>query len=171
MPRDTWTAPATLPLLSTSGAARTSATSVLPWPIISRAPAAEIFGTAAFAASSICFTLDDMCGTPSTKLARDLHPGPTLGQWRMRVPGPRRCSQSLDQPGIDQEPVEALCLSAVVAGIEHALAPQHDPLLLLEGGIERNAGGFLDHQRQIGAIDRVHHGRTLHRLEIDRVDR
>src|SRR5450755_759124 len=79
--------------------------------------------------------------------------------------------QSLDHTGIDQEAVEALGLRAVAAGIEHALASQHDLLLLREGGIERNAGSLLDHQRQIGAIDRVHHRRTLHRFEIDRVDR
>src|SRR4030081_164548 len=57
MPRETCTAPATLPLFSTSGASRTSTTSVLPFAIISCAWAGVIFGTAALAASIICLTL------------------------------------------------------------------------------------------------------------------
>src|SRR4051794_29719492 len=57
MPRETWTAPAALPLFSTSGPSRTSTTSVLPLAIISRASAGVIRGTAALAASIICLTL------------------------------------------------------------------------------------------------------------------
>src|SRR5215813_7871837 len=57
MPRETFTAPATLPLFSTSGASRTSTTNVLPLAIISRACAAVIRGTTALAASIICLTL------------------------------------------------------------------------------------------------------------------
>src|SRR6202044_4013142 len=57
MPRDTCTAPATLPLAATSVPSRTSTTSVLPLAIISLARAGVIFGTAALAASSICLTL------------------------------------------------------------------------------------------------------------------
>src|SRR5262245_20563038 len=57
MPRETFTAPATLPLLSTSGASRTSTTRVLPLAIISRACASVIRGTEALAASIICLTL------------------------------------------------------------------------------------------------------------------
>src|SRR5262249_7866140 len=60
MPRETFTAPATLPLCCTSGASRTSTTSVLPLVIISRACADVMRGTAALAASSICFTVADM---------------------------------------------------------------------------------------------------------------
>src|SRR5262249_24838051 len=45
------------PLLSTSGASRTSTTRVLPLAIISRACAGVIRGTAALAASIICLTL------------------------------------------------------------------------------------------------------------------
>src|SRR5579864_1782967 len=56
MPRETCTAPATLPLFSTSGASRTSTTSASPLPIMSRACAALIRGTAALAASSISLT-------------------------------------------------------------------------------------------------------------------
>src|ERR1043165_2685523 len=55
MPREIFSAPGILPLFSTSGASRTSSTSA-PFPIISFAWAGEIFGTAALAASSICFT-------------------------------------------------------------------------------------------------------------------
>src|SRR3984957_12547916 len=56
MPRETWTAPATLPLAATSVPSRTSTMSVLPLAIISFACAGVIFGTAAWAASSICLT-------------------------------------------------------------------------------------------------------------------
>jgi hypothetical protein len=55
------TAPATLPLFSTSGASRTSTTSVLPCAIISRACAGVIRGTAALAASIICFRVVATC--------------------------------------------------------------------------------------------------------------
>src|ERR1700716_2724455 len=57
MPREMWTAPAALPLFSTSGASRTSSSSVLPLAIISRVSAGVIRGTAALAASIICLTL------------------------------------------------------------------------------------------------------------------
>lgn len=80
-------------------------------------------------------------------------------------------SEILDHPGIDQEPIEAPGLRTVLAGVEHALAAQHDLLLLLERRIERDAGGLLDHQRQVGTIDRIHHRLALHRLEVDGVDR
>src|SRR6185295_7859482 len=63
MPRETWTAPAALPLFSTSGASRTSTTSVLPLAIISRASAGVIRGTAALAASIICLTLVAMASS------------------------------------------------------------------------------------------------------------
>ena len=60
MPRDTCTAPAILPVFSTSGASRTSTTSVFPFTIISFACAGVIRGTAALAASIICFTFVGM---------------------------------------------------------------------------------------------------------------
>src|SRR5260370_26854471 len=63
MPRETFTAPATLPVFSTSGASRTSTTSVLPLAIISRACAGVIRGTAALAASIICLTLVAMASS------------------------------------------------------------------------------------------------------------
>src|SRR6516165_136892 len=59
--RETFTAPATLPVCSTSGGSRTSTTSVLPCAIISRACAAVIRGTAALAASIISFKFVAMC--------------------------------------------------------------------------------------------------------------
>src|SRR5947207_2339945 len=51
--------------------------------------------------------------------------------------------QSADETGVDQQPVEAAGFRAVLAGIEHALAAQHDPLLLLERGIERPAASWI----------------------------
>src|ERR1700733_7957249 len=62
-------------------------------------------------------------------------------------------SKSLDHSGVDQESIEMPCLGARVASVEHAVAAHHDLFLCVEGRIERDAGGFLDHQRQIGAID------------------
>src|SRR6202035_3771610 len=75
--------------------------------------------------------------------------------------------QSVDQAGVDQEPVEAAGFGAVLAAVEHPLAAQHDVLLLLERRIERHTGRLLDHQRQIGPVDRVHHGRTFDRREVN----
>src|SRR5262245_13179101 len=57
MPREWCTAPAILPVFSSSGASRTSSTSALPFVIRSRACAGVIFGTAAFAVSINCLTL------------------------------------------------------------------------------------------------------------------
>src|ERR1019366_2655244 len=57
MPREMFTLLATLPLLSTSGASRTSTTRVLPLFIISRACTGVMRGTTALAASIICLTL------------------------------------------------------------------------------------------------------------------
>src|SRR5262245_36373545 len=85
---------------------------------------------------------------------------------RMFMPGPLACEfmheqsaaresrgggglQPLDQAGVDQEPIEAPRLGAVGAGVEQSLAALEDLLLLREGGIERQAGRFLDDQRQI----------------------
>src|SRR5262249_25415553 len=63
MPRETFTAPATLPLSCTSGESRTSTTSVLPLAIISRACAGVTRGTAALAASIICLTFVAMASS------------------------------------------------------------------------------------------------------------
>src|SRR5580693_3926764 len=63
-PRETWTAPAALPLACTSVPSRMSRSSVLPLAIFSRASAAVIFGTAALAASIICLTPSAMFYLP-----------------------------------------------------------------------------------------------------------
>src|SRR5438067_8064906 len=65
--------------------------------------------------------------------------------------------QSADQASVDQGPVETAGLGALLAGIEQALAAQHDFLLFLEWGIERDAGGLLNDQRQGRSIDSIHH--------------
>src|SRR6267142_1874317 len=80
MPRETCTAPATLPLFSTSGASRTSTTRVLPLAIISRACVGVIRGTAALAASIICLTLVAMVSSSLsafTTLGHRYAPGAT----------------------------------------------------------------------------------------------
>ena len=65
MPRETCTAPAALPLFSTSGASRTSTIIARPEAIISCACAGDIRGTAAWAASSICLRLVIVLSLPS----------------------------------------------------------------------------------------------------------
>src|SRR5882757_2334820 len=66
MPREMCTAPATLPLFSTSAASRTSRTTALPLSISSLACAAVMRGTTALAASTKSLTLlampDDSAG-------------------------------------------------------------------------------------------------------------
>src|SRR6516162_9310610 len=70
-PRDTFTAPAILPLFSTSGASRTSTIRVLPCATMSRACAGVIRGTAALAASIISFKFVVMCAPPTPRLYLD----------------------------------------------------------------------------------------------------
>src|SRR5262249_32403275 len=74
MPRETCTAPATLPLCCTSGASRTSTTRVLPLAIMSRACAGVIRGTAALAASIICLTLVAMASSSFTSIQNPPRP-------------------------------------------------------------------------------------------------
>src|SRR5690242_9958568 len=79
--------------------------------------------------------------------------------------------QALDEGGGDQQPVEAPRLRAVAAVVIDALAALEDLLLLGKRGIERQAGELLDHQRQVGPVERVECGRHVARLEVDRIDR
>src|SRR5262249_37891436 len=67
-PRETFTAPATLPLFSTSCASRTSTIRVLPCATMSRACAGVIRGTAALAASINSFKFVVMCAPPTPQL-------------------------------------------------------------------------------------------------------
>ncbi len=76
----------------------------------------------------------------------------------------------LDQPGIDQEPVEAARFGAPGAAVERAVATIEDPLLLGERAVERQARGFQHDQRKIGGIEPVQ-GRSEDRpAEVDGVD-
>jgi hypothetical protein len=68
--RETFTASATLPLFSTSGASRTSTTSVLPCAIISLACAGVIRGTAALWAFISSFKFVVTCLLPCVSLMR-----------------------------------------------------------------------------------------------------
>src|SRR3981081_2107501 len=73
--------------------------------------------------------------------------------------------ESLDEAGVDQQPVETPRFGAIVALIEQPVAALHDLLLLDEAGIARQARGFLDDQRQIRRIEPVQRGRHVHRPE------
>src|SRR5436309_3515173 len=79
--------------------------------------------------------------------------------------------QSPDQAGVYQKAVETTGFRAALASVEHPLATKHDALLLVERGIERNAGGFQNHQWEIRPIDGVHDSSALDGVEVDRVDR
>ena len=82
-----------------------------------------------------------------------------------------RNSKSLDHPGVDQKPIKSSRLRAFLAGVEHAVAAKHDLLLLLERRIERDAGGFLDYERDVGRIECIKRGREVPRPVVDAIDR
>src|SRR4029077_9314115 len=67
-------------------------------------------------------------------------------------------SKPLDQAGVDQQAVEAPRLRAAGTGVEQPLAALENALLLGEGGIERQAGRLLHHERKIGPLDRIERG-------------
>jgi hypothetical protein len=77
--------------------------------------------------------------------------------------------QSFDQPGVDQQPVEAARLGAAGAAIEQALAALEDLLLLGEGCIERQPGGL--RSPVVGCVERIARRRQIDRREADGVDR
>src|SRR5262249_34865219 len=84
---------------------------------------------------------------------------------------PESFSKPLDQAGIDQQPVEAARLRAASAGVKKSLAALENPFLLGEGGIERQPGRLLHHERKIGPLDRVERGSEADGFKIDRIDR
>src|SRR5262245_46218331 len=67
-------------------------------------------------------------------------------------------SKSLDQAGIDQQPVEASRLGAVRAQVEQALAAAEDLFLLRKARVERDPCPFQYDQRQIGRVEGVERG-------------
>src|SRR5438105_3200082 len=80
-------------------------------------------------------------------------------------------SEPLDQPGVNQKPVEAPRLRALVAAVEHALAAEHDAFLLGKGRVERYAGGVLDRDRKIGSVQSLQRRRHVLWTKVDAVDR
>src|SRR5262245_32655603 len=89
------------------------------------------------------------CASAPVTLLAMLPPSPVSRRSRgFYLPG----HQSLDQPGIDQQPVETAGLGPVGAAEESAVAADHDFLLLGEGRIERQACGLLKQQRQIDRL-------------------
>src|SRR5262245_50383417 len=78
--------------------------------------------------------------------------------------------ETLDQAGVDQEPVEAARLCAVRTAVEQAAAALEDSLLLGERGIKRDARAFQRDERKIRRLDHVERGWERERPEIDRVD-
>src|SRR5881392_4001055 len=81
-----------------------------------------------------------------------------------------RVLEALDQPGVDQQAVEAARFLAAGAGKEQATAALQHPLLLGEGRVERQPRDLLHDQRQIWRLNGVECGGEVDRLEVDRVD-
>ena len=77
---------------------------------------------------------------------------------------------SLDQPGVDQQPVEAAGLGAAGALEKQSVAALQNFLLFGERRIERQAGRLLHDQRKIGRLQPVERRRQILRREVDRVD-
>src|SRR5262249_59119073 len=67
--------------------------------------------------------------------------------WRLTAGGAASALESLDQARVDQEPVEAARLGAVLAGGEQTVAALHDLLPFLEGGIEGQAAARVPYPR------------------------
>src|SRR5262245_64246546 len=82
-----------------------------------------------------------------------------------------QASESLDQSGIDQQPIEASGLRAAGAEIEQAPTTAEDLLLLDEGGIERHSRGFQDRKRKIRRVERLERGGQIDRLKIQALNR
>src|SRR5262245_11239260 len=79
-------------------------------------------------------------------------------------------SESLDQAGVDEQPVEAAGLRAAAAEIEHAATAAEDLLLLRERGVERDPRRFQHHQRKVGRIERIERGRQVDWAEVHPLD-
>src|SRR5262245_22350115 len=96
---------------------------------------------------------------------------PQAKQMDCRVkPGNEVALKSLDQAGVDQQPVEAARFRAAGAGVEQSFAALKDSFLLGEGRIERQAGGLLHDQREIRTFNGVEGGREIDGFEIDHVE-
>src|SRR4029453_11567197 len=78
--------------------------------------------------------------------------------------------QSLDQAGVDQQPVEAARFGTTVAAVEQAVAALEHLLLLDEARIGRHSGRLLHDQRKVGRLDPLARRRQVQRPEVDRVD-
>src|SRR3954454_5343570 len=96
----------------------------------------------------------------------------------MLPPRRRRCPQrklaghhSLDQPGVDQQPVEAPDFGAAGALEKQSVTTLENLLLLGEGRIERQTRSLLHHDGKIGRLEPVQRRRDVLRREVDTVER
>src|SRR5271169_6032476 len=71
--------------------------------------------------------------------------------------------KTLDQSSLDQHAIEAAGLGAIGTAIEQLHAAHENFFLLGKSGIERHAGCFLNHQRQIGAFQGGERRAHIHR--------
>src|SRR6267142_7211674 len=81
-----------------------------------------------------------------------------------------RASKPLDHPGVDQQPVEPFGFGAGLAGVEHPLAAEHDALLFRKRRVQRNAGGFLEHERDIRSVERFKRRGEIAGPVVDAID-
>src|SRR5712671_3206778 len=94
----------------------------------------------------------------------------------MLPPHGRSCPQrklaghhSLDQPGVNQQPVEAPDFGAAGALEKQSVTALKNLLLFREGRIERQAGRLLHDDRKIGRLEPVQRRRDVLRREVDTV--
>src|SRR6185295_6826902 len=100
-----------------------------------------------------------------------LAPLPMLPPRRRYCPhGKLAGHHSLDQPGVDQQPVEAPDFGAAGALEKQSVTALENLLLFREGRIERQTSGLLHDDRKIGRLEPVQRRRDILRREIDTVD-
>src|SRR6266568_706680 len=78
---------------------------------------------------------------------------------------------SLDQPGVDQQPVEAPDFGAAGALEKQSVTALENLLLFREGRIERQPGRLLHDDRKIGRLEAVQRRRDVLWREVDTVER
>src|SRR2546423_9624009 len=77
---------------------------------------------------------------------------------------------SLDQPGVDQQPVEAPDFGAAGALEKQSVTALENLLLFREGRIERQTRGLLHDDRKIGRLEAVQRRRDALRRKVDAVE-
>src|SRR5262245_35501437 len=96
-----------------------------------------------------------------------------LGRQTIRTAGAckARLSKSLDQPRIDQQPIEPARLGSAGAAVEQSVTASQNTLLFGERRIKWHTRRFLHEQGQIRCIEGLERRRQIDRPIVHRVDR